>query len=221
MDVEKGALLVQESQVYVRNGFLRRVYMLLCMQLAATSTGTIVAATVPSVTTWLLRHGEVTVAVLLTTLAVFCALMALRKRHPWNAILLGFLTLGITYIVGHVSAMYSRSNLGIYLAFSGTTTCFVLFAVYTHVMLLKHDVTFLRPFLLTCCIVLVFTGAAVMTFADMSIAMFVSAAGTILYTSFLLHDTSALRWHMGPDDAIEGAAQIYLDVINLFLCLLN
>lgn len=220
MDVEKG-LLVQECQVYVRNGFLRRVFILLCMQLAATSTGAIAAATVPPVTTWLLRHEEVTVAVILTTLAVFCALMALRKRHPWNAMLLGFLTLGITYIVGHVSAMYSKSSLGIYLAFSGATTCFVLLAVYSHVMLLKHDFTFLEPFLLTCCIVLSFTGAAVITFADMSVAMFTSAGGTILFTSFLLHDTSALRWRMGPDDAIEGAAQIYLDVINLFLCLLN
>jgi len=42
-----------------------------------------------------------------------------------------------------------------------------------------------------------------------------AAAGYILY------DTSQIMHHLGPDDYVEGAISLYLDLINLFLYLLE
>ena len=38
---------------------------------------------------------------------------------------------------------------------------------------------------------------------------------------YILYDTSLIMHHLGPDDYIIGAVTLYLDIINLFLYLLE
>ena len=45
--------------------------------------------------------------------------------------------------------------------------------------------------------------------------------GALLFCGFILYDTSNLLHLYGPDDYVEASIALYLDIINLFLYLLE
>ena len=45
--------------------------------------------------------------------------------------------------------------------------------------------------------------------------------GALIFVGYILYDTSLLMHHLGPDDYIIAVVTLYLDVINLFLYLLE
>ena len=45
--------------------------------------------------------------------------------------------------------------------------------------------------------------------------------GSVIFSLYIVYDTWSLSTRLGPDDYIEAAAQIYLDVINLFIFVLR
>merc|ERR1712166_1706923 len=48
-----------------------------------------------------------------------------------------------------------------------------------------------------------------------------SLMGALLFSGYILYDTSVIMLHMGPDDYIMASVSLYLDIINLFLYLLE
>ena len=48
-----------------------------------------------------------------------------------------------------------------------------------------------------------------------------SVGGALLFSGYILYDTSVIMHHMGPDDYVMAAISLYLDIINLFLYLLE
>merc|ERR1711935_1329274 len=48
-----------------------------------------------------------------------------------------------------------------------------------------------------------------------------SLMGALLFSGYILYDTSVIMHHMGPDDYIMASVSLYLDIINLFLYLLQ
>merc|ERR1719229_1830563 len=48
-----------------------------------------------------------------------------------------------------------------------------------------------------------------------------SACGAILFCGYIVFDTHRVMEVYGPDDAIVAAIELYLDVINLFMYLLE
>ena len=51
--------------------------------------------------------------------------------------------------------------------------------------------------------------------------MIFSLLGALLFAGYILFDTSQIMLHLGPDDYVVAAVDLYLDVINLFLYLLQ
>ena len=51
--------------------------------------------------------------------------------------------------------------------------------------------------------------------------MVFSLAGALLFVGYILYDTSLIIHHLGPDDYVVAAVTLYLDIINLFLYLLE
>jgi FtsH-binding integral membrane protein len=45
--------------------------------------------------------------------------------------------------------------------------------------------------------------------------------GALLFCGYILFDTSMILHHYGPDDYIMAAIALYLDLINLFLYMLE
>ena len=53
----------------------------------------------------------------------------------------------------------------------------------------------------------------------LSIAL--SIFGIMLFVGYILYDTSEIIRTISPDDAFVGAIQLYLDVVNLFVFILQ
>ena len=51
--------------------------------------------------------------------------------------------------------------------------------------------------------------------------LFFGIVGTILFSGFIIYDTNNIMRYMGVDDYVIAAIELYLDVINLFLCILT
>lgn len=51
--------------------------------------------------------------------------------------------------------------------------------------------------------------------------MVFSLVGALIFVGYILYDTSLIIHHFGPDDYIIAAVTLYLDIINLFLYLLE
>ena len=45
--------------------------------------------------------------------------------------------------------------------------------------------------------------------------------GSLIFSGYILYDTSMIMHCYGPDDYVMAAIQLYLDIINLFLYLLE
>lgn len=48
-----------------------------------------------------------------------------------------------------------------------------------------------------------------------------SLVGALIFCGMIIYDTNKIVKHLGVDDYVIGAVELYLDVINLFLYLLS
>ncbi len=52
-------------------------------------------------------------------------------------------------------------------------------------------------------------------------SMLYSVAGVVIFSGFVLYDTSQIIHRLTPEDAVMGAVTLYLDFVNLFLFILR
>ena len=55
-----------------------------------------------------------------------------------------------------------------------------------------------------------------------SLAQFmISGAAVLLFSGFILYDTSNILRHYGTDEHVSATLALYLDILNLFIALLS
>lgn len=52
-------------------------------------------------------------------------------------------------------------------------------------------------------------------------SQFFGIVGTIVFSGFIIYDTNNIMRYLGLDDFIIASVELYLDVVNLFLCILT
>ena len=105
-------------------------------------------------------------------------------------------------------------------AFSLTAITFVCLSLY--VVYSKKDFSFMSGFLMTGLIVLVVGGLLNMFFIQSGMMHFVmSGASVLLFSGFILYDTSNILRYYGTDEHVSATLALYLDVLNLFIALLS
>ena len=105
-------------------------------------------------------------------------------------------------------------------AFVLTAITFVGLSLY--VVYSKKDFSFMSGFLMTGLIVLVVGGLLNMFFIQSGMMHFVmSGASVLLFSGFILYDTSNILRYYGTDEHVSATLALYLDVLNLFIALLS
>ena len=105
-------------------------------------------------------------------------------------------------------------------AFALTAITFVCLSAY--VVYSKKDFSFMSGFLMTGLIVLVVGGLLNMFFIQSGMMHFVmSGASVLLFSGFILYDTSNILRYYGTDEHVSATLALYLDVLNLFIALLS
>ena len=193
--------------------FIKKVYSLLAMSMGTAAIG----AYLGSGPLLLLVAPNMMLFFILQIGLIFFASFAARKPGLNMIALFSFttvsgLTLGpLLYQVGPSIAAE---------AFGLTAVTFAGLSMY--VVYSKKDFSFMSGFLMTGLIVLVVGGLLNMFFIQSGMMHFVmSGASVLLFSGFILYDTSNILRYYGTDEHVSATLALYLDVLNLFIALLS
>lgn len=229
---EQSRLLGNKSEdwgeVSVRHGFVCKVFGILFVQLLVTCA---VAWPFVSNSEWALKILEdnpwmLWVAILspfVVLIAFFCK-PSLARTFPQNYILLAVFTAFEGICVGVTCAQYKTASV---LGVAGIT-CIVAFGLMLFAMQTKYDFTGMGPYLFVALIVLtVFMFIFAFIPVSNTTHKIIAGCGALIFSMYIVYDTQLIvggKHHSGQfevDDYVIAAINIYLDILNLFLFLLQ
>lgn len=221
-----------ENVKNIRHRFIMKTYIILFFQLLITFGITTLFVFQSDVkqfvqaNVWVLWLAIILSFVSLISL-VCCSNLARTK--PWNYILLSVFTLLESYLVGAISSFYDTQSVMLALIITLVVTIgLTLFAIQT-----KWDFTGWGPYLLGVLLVLIAFGFMNTIFCYFGssgcqiLNTVYAAAGALIFSMFIVYDTQLIvggkhkKYEYSTDDHVFAALSLYLDVVNLFLYVLQ
>jgi len=223
-DIERpgGKAPVSSYDAVVKAGFIRKVYGILSIQLLVTVAGACLFMLHDATRNFVLSTPSMFYIAMFSPIVFLFALMCHKDKHPTNLYLLAGFTICEAYTIGVVCAVYYASGAGMIVLQALMLTAAIFLSLTAYTLNTKSDFSFLGAGLFAGLIVMIFWGLLNMIF-DFGIGgrMVFSLFGALLFAGYILYDTSQILHNLGPDDYIEAAINLYLDIINLFLYLLE
>ncbi|EDL84362.1 rCG41106, isoform CRA_a [Rattus norvegicus] len=209
----------------IRKGFIVKVFVVLSAQLLITAAIISIFVFCEAVRKWIIAMPWFMYALLPAVLIVIVILACcrdIRRQVPANYILLVFFTILEGLLLGSMSVFYKADEI---LWATGATTAvtlvLTLFALQT-----KWDFTLLNGMLFVFTSVLVIYGIVTLVVRSYWLHLVYSALGTLLFSMYLVMDVQMMvggRYHyeIDPEEYIFAALNIYVDIINLFIFILD
>ncbi|KAJ0005911.1 hypothetical protein NQD34_015805, partial [Periophthalmus magnuspinnatus] len=218
----------QFESTSVRHAFIRKVYLILAAQLVLTFSVVAVFTFVEPVKMFVINYPGIYYASLVIYFAVYCILVCCkepRRRFPWNLVLLGVFVSTPCNLSQSIESYYETKAVFIAMII----TAIVCVAVTIFCFQTKVDFTSCGGLLSISAILLTIIGivtAVVLTFQYIPwLHMVYAAIGAIVYTLFLVYNTQLLIGNrelaISPEEYIYGALSLYIDVVNIFLFILQ
>jgi FtsH-binding integral membrane protein len=209
-------------QTIVRTGaeratLVRRTYALVFASILVTMGGTAFGLSQPRVMEAVARHPIITMLLMFAPL-----LMAMRARTTFPANI-GF-TFLFTFIEGIFISpliyMYGQTQPGVIgQAALLTGSAFGILTIYAWVS--RRDFSAWGSFFTVGLFVLIGTALLNMFFQNATASLWIAGATVLVFSGLLIFDTWRIRNVFGPDDYVQAAVTIYLDLLNMFLAILT
>lgn len=215
-----------ESSITNRNGFIKKVYSILYLQLLVTIGMCALFTSVEGVKNYV--QGPNGQAMLITAMVFQFVIMFilictnLHKKKPINLVLLFLFTLFLSYTLGVVSSYYDTKVL----LYAGGLTFIVTFGLTLFAFQTKYDFTGAGPYLLSFLLVLIFMGIFAIFVKNDIYNLIYAALGSLLFSFYIVYDTQLIiggkhKYQFDEEDYVFAALSLYLDIINLFLFILE
>ncbi|GAB5033842.1 transmembrane bax inhibitor motif-containing protein 4 [Nannochloropsis oceanica] len=211
---------MESTQGQIRLALLRKVYSILSIQLLTTVGVACLFCFNRSVSDFVLATPQLFTLALVLSFACLIGLFCFKQKHPWNMVLLVAFTLCQSFLVGLICAIYYRQGSGelVLQAFGITLAIFVGLTAYTYYS--DKDFSFLGGFCMAGLIGLIVWGL-ISWLTGWRSTFFYSLFGALLFSALIVYDTWLLSKRFGPEQAIIASIMLYLDIINLFLFILQ
>eukprot|EP00927_Polykrikos_kofoidii_P051484 TRINITY_DN45273_c0_g1_i1.p1 TRINITY_DN45273_c0_g1~~TRINITY_DN45273_c0_g1_i1.p1 ORF type:complete len:301 (-),score=47.98 TRINITY_DN45273_c0_g1_i1:64-894(-) len=219
---------IEAIQGQIRADFIRKVYGILAFQMAITIAICAAGMYIPRVQQMFLALAVFksntgllgTILFLVPALGLVCALHAKKTQHPTNYFLLTAFTVVMSIDVGIVCARFAAAGLGVLVLEAFSLTMFVFLALSLYALISGRDFSWMGGMLFMALAGMIMVGflGAIFGF-DGGILM--PIFGVIVFSGYILYDTHRLLQIFGPDDAVVAAVELYLDILNLFLQILE
>lgn len=233
---QRNEKLLGLADIHVRHGFIRKVYGILSMQLAVTVVvafaacewGKQLAHSSP-----VMVHTILTLSLVLSVsmMFVFACCPTVMRTSPTNYLFLAMFSLAEGVLVGFICLQYTKESL--LMAFIATAVVVIalsLFACQT-----KHDFTGAGPYFMVGVLVLMSFGFMISMAGWLGIGheafqgmrMMYALGGALLFSGYLVYDTQLIvadkhaTHRFEVDDYCFAAISLYVDIIQLFLYLLE
>lgn len=214
------------SNAVIRNGFIRKVYGLVAIQLGITA---VIAGGISQAVPLHTIRPLMTPALLISCgllIALNCAIArnpTMMRKSPTNYIMLLGFTVVMSVMVGLICVRYQAQSVA--LAFGLTMGIFLGLTAFAFTT--KQDFTGMGAYLFAAMLGL-FCMGLVFCFIPSETGQAVQAGlGAILFSFYIVYDTQLImggrhkKYQFDIDDYAFAALNIYLDIINLFLYILE
>ncbi|XP_053464671.1 protein lifeguard 1-like [Nycticebus coucang] len=195
------------TEAATRKAFITKVFFILSVQLL--------------VTVAIMSVFIFCVAYIVVTIVLACC-GQLRRQVPANYILLGLFTILQGLMLGIVTDFYNVNEvLWATAATTLVTLSLTLFALQT-----KWDFTLLNGMLFVVFVVFFIFGIIMIFVRTYWLHLLYAGIGTVIFSLYLVVDVQLMmgghhRYSLNPEEYIFAALNIYLDIINLFLLILQ
>jgi FtsH-binding integral membrane protein len=211
-----------------RHRFILKVYSILFVMITTTFIINAIFFVSSSAKEWL-QYGNNTIVIFIPcTIGLFVIIFLMiciptcRYVSPHNYICLTLFTLFMSFILVPATTTYNTNI--VLLAFGATmfiTLGLTLFSVQT-----KWDFTGIGPYLSVVLFGLLFLGFIQIFVHDQVLNTVYSSIGAILFSFYIVYDTQLIvggdhKNKIGTEEYIFAALSLYLDIINLFISLLE
>ncbi|XP_036929259.1 protein lifeguard 1 [Acanthopagrus latus] len=214
------------SDAAVRRGFIRKVYLTLMIQLLVT-IGIICAFLYwDTLRRWTWENYWFSYTMMVVVFVLILVLSCcdnIRRRVPLNFITLGLFTIAEGLMLGSVSAYYDAEAV----LWAVGATALVSFALTLFAMQSKWDFTAKSGSLWVFAWTL-FSFALLCAILRSQYAYILYAClGTLLFSLYLVFDTQLIlggkhrKYEISPEEYVFAALNLYLDIVTLFLLLLQ
>jgi len=208
--------------VQVRTGaeratLIRRTYLLVLASVLITMGGVAFAISTPPVLNWTARHPIIT---MLGMFVPLIAAMKFRQVFPTNIGLVFLFTFLEGIFIAPFIYLLGQTQPGVVgqaALLTGTT-----FGVLTlYAFFSRKDFSAWGGFFIVGLWVLIATSLLNMFFQNPTASLWIAGATVFVFGGLLIFDTWRLRNVFGPDDYVQAAVAIYLDLLNMFLAILS
>lgn len=237
---DSNTLLSDELDAVIRRGFARKVFTILSIQL--TVTAIIVTGMQLLANSWQTKYGRtqhapgfaaVQICALVSTILAFVTLIVMScnphlcKQYPKNYGLLSLFTVLEGFAIGAICMQYTSASVWMGLA----TTAVVSGSLMAYAKYTKADFTGMGAYLFAAMMALIgFSFIAMIASFFMPVHGFVwvlNLCGALLFSMYIVYDTQLIlggknrKYEIGIDDYVFASITLYLDIINLFLYLME
>ena len=200
-----------------RATLVRRTYLLVLASVLVTMAGVSFAMSTPPVLNWAARHP------IITMLGMFVPLigaMKFRQVFPTNIGLVFLFTFIEGIFISPFIYLLGQTQPGVVgQAALLTGTTFGVLTLYAFVS--RKDFSAWGGFFIVGLWVLIATSLLNMFFQNATASLWIAGASVFVFGGLLVFDTWRLRNVFGPNDYVQAAVAIYLDLLNMFLAILS
>ncbi|KAL5013925.1 hypothetical protein ScPMuIL_008195 [Solemya velum] len=208
---------VATAHIYIRLGFLRKVYGILATQLLLTTLVGAVFMMNESVKLYVQHSSWMLMFAFIGTLGLLMALMVKRHETPINYILLAAFTLFEGYTVGVIVTFYDVAVVIEALAL----TCGVTVALTIYTFQSKRDFSSWGAGLFSFLWILIIAGFLQILVPSPMMDKAIAVGGAVVFSLFIIFDTHLMMHKLSPEEYIVASINLYLDILNLFLFILR
>ncbi|HJR07431.1 MAG TPA: Bax inhibitor-1 family protein [Pyrinomonadaceae bacterium] len=207
-----------EASVAERLGFIRKVYALFFAATLFAIGGVLLGLSFEPLLIFAFQHPFI---MLLVMLGAVMGATAVRHVPVVNLLALFGFTTFTGIVISPLMYVVFRDNPASLLQ-AGLLTVGIFGGLTAYVFISKRDFSFMRGMLFTGLIVMILGGLLNWFIVGSSALSFGLAATTLLlFSGFVLYDTSNIMRRYPTNEYIAGALDLYLDAFNIFLALVR
>lgn len=199
-----------------RNKVLRNTYLLLALSMIPTVIGAMVGVSMH----FMLQGWMGLVLFLGVSFGAFFAIEK-TKNSPVGVVLLlaytGFMGLWLSQYLQYALRFSNGAQL---IAIAATGTAAIFFTLATIATVTKKDFSFLGKFLFIGLVLMILAAVGNIFFAIPALSLALSAIAILIFSGYILYDVGQIV-NGGQTNYIIATLQLYLDVYNIFINLLN